>query len=368
MNDLVLNTLFLSLTVICIYWFAFFISLYFYKPYKSSSDSNEHLPVTIIIVCKNEAKNIAQTVTQILKQNYPTFELLVIDDFSTDNTLATLKSITDSRLTIISAIENHPGKKKALTQAIHEAQYELLLLTDADCLPSGTNWITSMVQVMQSNQQNQIVLGYSPMIKQKSWINRFARYETVLTAMQYFSYTLSGIPYMGVGRNLMYNKSLFLSTDGHKMHEHIASGDDDLFIRDAANKHNTAINLASESFVYTQAKQKISSFLKQKSRHISTASHYKPIHQIGLTIFALSQIVFYIALVIGLITGTITVIYGVLLLGIKWVVQIAFQYKWFIRLDASDLLPWFPLLDILMVKYYFILPVYKLFASPKRWK
>lgn len=367
MNNLVLNTLFVSLIVICIYWFAFFISLYFYKSSKTSKDASEQLPVSIIIVCKNEEENITKTVTQILKQDYPIYELLVIDDFSTDNTLSTLRKIKDSRLTIISAIENHPGKKKALTQVIHEAKYELLLLTDADCFPSGTNWITSMVQAMQSNQQNQIVLGYSPMTKQKSWINRFARYETVLTAMQYFSYALSGIPYMGVGRNLMYNKGLFMNTDGHAKHNHITSGDDDLFIRDAANKRNTTINFESESFMYTQSKQKISSFLKQKSRHISTASHYMAVHQICLAIFALSQMVFYIALIIGLISGAITFVFGALILGLKWIVQIAFQYKWFISLDARDLLPWFPILDILMVKYYFVLPVYKLFTTSNRW-
>lgn len=356
----------LSLSISLLYgiWFRYALNLY-NQP--KQPPQIRLLPVTVIITCKNEENNISTVVSQILSQDYPDFELIVIDDFSNDKTLENLHSFRDLKLIVLSADENIPGKKKALSQAIHAAKNELILLTDADCSITSKLWIQSMAMAMIASPQIEIVIGISPMSRNHNLVNLFSRFETILTAIQYSSYTLSGIPYMAVGRNLMYKKSLFHRIGGFQNHIDIASGDDDLLIQQGANKTNTVVNLESESFVYTTSKESITSFLRQKSRHITTAPHFKLIHKVLLFVFAFSQMFFYAGAITGVLTGIFALKSILFLLFIKWILQILLLYKWFEKLQSLDMLIFIPILDILLVKYYFILPIYKAFSTKKNW-
>lgn len=365
MGHFLIITLVTCLIVIVLFWYLFYKAFALIS--KNGHPILERFPAVSVIVCyKNAKEHLLTTVQSILDQQYPAFELIVIDDFSADGGAYTLSHINDSRLVLLSAEKNAPGKKYALTQAISYAKSELLLFTDADCFPASSEWIGSMVAAMIQTKGTEIVMGYGPMYKKAGWLNIFVRFETIMTALQYISYTIFKIPYMGVGRNLMYKKSLFILHNGFESHKNVASGDDDLMISKMATAKNTVVNLQPESFVYSNGKNSLPSFLNQKSRHITTSVYYKTMHKALLALFSLSQFAFYLLLVLLFILGNISAISLALLLFLKWSIQMISHRKALKLLDGTDLNWWFPLLDVGIMIYYMTLPIYSLFRR-KKW-
>ncbi len=361
----ILLVLWLLTGIIFIYW------VWFYLSFKHIIELNNERAInnpdiTIIICYKNAGEQIHKTIQAILGQDYGNFEVIVIDDFSTDNGPNSLKLIDDRRLRLLKARINKPGKKAALTEAIQVAKNEILLFTDADCVPASAEWVSSMVKKMVEKEGVDIVLGYGPMNRRKDWLNRFSRFETVFTAMQYFSYAISGMTYMGVGRNLMYRKSLFERVHGFERHQHLASGDDDLLISDGSKEDNVTICLNDTSFMYSNTKTTLFEFLNQKSRHISTSSRYSTLHKLLLGVFALSQIGFYITILLSISFGWVSWQALLIVTLLKWSFQMILQNHIFKKLEGSDLNRWFPLLDILLVVYYLVLPVYGILRK-KEW-
>ncbi len=218
----------ISALVLLYYYFVIFGKFAFYKPQPIHSQSFE--PVSIIIAARNEIDNLQKNLMTILEQDYPDFEVIVVNDCSWDGSQAWLEELkkTQPRLKISELIEQdkYPtGKKFALTIGIKAAKYNQLLFTDADCEPASNQWL----RYMQSNFTNnkQIVLGFSPYNKRKGFLNQFIRFETLITAQFYFALALRNNAFMGVGRNLAYTKELFFKHKGFATHQHILSGHDD---------------------------------------------------------------------------------------------------------------------------------------------
>ncbi len=308
--------------------------------------------VSIIVCAKNAGRLLPYTVKSILAQNYQDYELIVVNDFSTDDSFESLAHIKDPKLKIIQAKEDKSGKKMALTSGILAAKGPLLLMTDADCLPASTLWIESMVASMMEDDSHEIVIGYGPMKIASNWVNRFSRYETALTAMQYMSYAIMGKPYMGVGRNLMYKKSLWLATNGFESHKNIISGDDDLFVSQAATSINTKINLDPSSFVFSESKSTWKAFLRQKTRHISTSFYYTVFHKVSLALFSSIHILFWFLGLLFVLLGLISLLHFLIIILIKWSLQILLSRSLFTSLYIRDLLNFIPVLDIMLAFYY----------------
>lgn len=296
MFSLLLYILAVATFVQVFYYLFFYARILFYKKAAQSSSS----PAVSVIVCAhNELQNLQKLVPALLAQDYENFELILADDRSEDGTQEyfSLLAQKDPRFKIIRIIEAKEGvnfKKHALTTAIHEAGHEVLLLTDADCMPASPQWIREMTAPMQ--KEKAVVLGYSPYAYRKGWLNVLIRYETLYTAVQYFSFALAKMPYMGVGRNLLYKKSLFMQNKGFSSHITITGGDDDLFMREVANGNNTAICLEKNSHMISLPKEDYFSWLKQKRRHLSVGTLYNWKHKIALGIQILSHLLFYIGL------------------------------------------------------------------------
>jgi len=268
----------------------------FFALSKNKKTSNNNYPVSVIVCAKNESKNLKELVPLLLKQTHNNFEIVLINDCSTDNTLEIIKDFAtkDNRIKVVDVVENEQfwgSKKYALTLGIKAASNEYLLFTDADCRPNSNNWVNTMTRNFDKNKQ--IILGYSGYKKEKGLLNKLIRFETLLTAIQYFSYAKIGMPYMGVGRNLAYTKSAFFSVNGFINHMNIHSGDDDLFINEVAHKKNTDICFNANAFTTSNPKKTFKSWLHQKRRHISTAQHYKKHHKFLLGLFYISQILFW---------------------------------------------------------------------------
>lgn len=276
------------------YWF-FFSRLAFHKP-KPGNDTMQ--PVSVVIAAHNEAYNLEKNLPSILEQDYPDFEVIVVNDGSHDETDEVLMALSQRypKLKVVNVKQSvifFRSKKFPLSVGIKSAKNEILLLTDADCSPASNQWIRQMQ--MSYNSGTEIVLGYGPYEKRPGILNRLIRYDSFLIAVQYFSFALAGRPYMGVGRNLSYTKSLFYRNKGFINHYHISSGDDDLFIKSAATRTNMRICIHQDTKVFSEPKTTFASWITQKRRHFTTGKYYKTGIKYWLGSYAMSGVVYYLS-------------------------------------------------------------------------
>lgn len=319
------------------------------------------LPHSIVVCFKNAESFVDNIVPILLTQSSD--DIVLVDDFSDDGTLQKLKSYLSARVQVIETSIDRVGKKQAAHDGMSAARYDRILVTDADCMPKESVWSASMNAI-----DKRIVLGYSPMIKTSGMVNLFSRFETYMTGVQYLSYAVAGIPYMGVGRNMMIDKNLRSGNLQKIKGQNLASGDDDLTVNAIANGDNTGICISAESIVYTESATSLIGFINQKTRHISTSVHYKLIHQLLLGLFSLSQIVFYLLLLGGLFLGTIPVQVCLVAYGIKQCVQLMVHHRLIKKLHESILLHQHLLLDLLLFVYYLVMPFILLIRkNDNRW-
>jgi glycosyltransferase involved in cell wall biosynthesis len=265
---------------------------------KNTPGMNAEVPVSVIICARNEEENLAKNLALILEQEYPVFEVIVVNDCSEDDTEHVLVLLKEKyphlRSTIIRMTGSFVnGKKYAAVVGIKAAQYEWLLFTDADCRPETPHWITSMSRRFVDKKD--IVLGYGGYMAENTFLNKWIRYDTCFIALQYFAFAKAGIPYMGVGRNLAYRKSLFYAHNGFAAHAHIPSGDDDLFVNQAATGKNVAVENSPEAHTRSVPKKTFREWLRQKSRHVSTGKYYKRKHTFLLGLEPVSRILLWAA-------------------------------------------------------------------------
>lgn len=338
---------------------------------KAKKNNLKRIPISVIVCAKNEEENVSKFIPLLIQQDYPDFEIILIDDASSDNTLEVFeefeKNHSNVRLVKVQNNEAFWGNKKfALTLGIKAAKKEYLLFTDADCYPTSKDWIAEMSS--HFTMQKTIVLGYGAYEKvPNSFLNKLIRFETLLTAVQYFSWARLGFPYMGIGRNLAYKKEEFFNVNGFIDHMKIRSGDDDLFINQAANKKNTTVCYTPNSFTYSEPKTTFKEWFAQKRRHVSTASFYKPFDKIQLGLFFLTQI--------------FTLILPIILLAFQfqWIAVVslvAFRYlfSWISlgfgagKLNEKDVMIWFPILEIVLIFTQLNIFISNLFSKPVHWK
>jgi glycosyltransferase involved in cell wall biosynthesis len=328
------------------------------------------MPISVIISARNEAKNLKEYLPSILEQNYPDFEVVVINDCSFDTSELVLEEFCTiyPRLKVVTITEHDrfkTGKKFALTLGIKAAKNEHLLFTDADCLPASTDWITWMAANFNSSAQ--IVLGYSPYKKTSNFLNPFIRFETIKTAINYFSSAINGDPYMGIGRNMAYTKSLFFSSKGFASHMHILSGDDDLFVNENATSANTVIEIHPDSFTYTNAKTTLLGWYRQKKRHFGVGKVYKPAHRRMLSLDASSGFLFYTLLIVCLALNFETLwVLGVFIF--RLIFQLIVYRKLFTRLAGKDLLWYLPIFDMIYYIYLNLFGLTSYFVKNTKWK
>jgi len=364
--------------VFYLFSFVVFVQVIFYIVFfgkfaflKHKKESKKKIPISVIVCAKNEAENLKTFLPSIISQNYPTFEIILINDASKDTTLEIMESFTrkHSNIKIVNVknIEAFWGNKKyALTLGIKVAKYEYLLLTDADCKPVSNHWISEMSS--HFNKTKTIVLGYGSYQKiKKSFLNKLIRFETLLTAIHYFSFAEIGLPYMGVGRNLAYKKSEFFNANGFMSHMKIRSGDDDLFINQIATSNNTAICFSKDSFTKSKPETTFKNWFNQKRRHVSTAKHYKLKHKVLLALLYTAQLFFWILATILFITTfkwQIVLSLFVFCICIQYFV-VGFSAK---KLGEADTLLLLPFLELFLIIAQLTIFINNLISKPSHWK
>jgi cellulose synthase/poly-beta-1,6-N-acetylglucosamine synthase-like glycosyltransferase len=381
MIENLINTQFIPLLLLATLGLFILIQLLFYwllfnrlgakkvKPGKPGHD-NVQKPVSVVICAHNEYHNLKDNLPLILQQDYPIFEVLVVNHASDDDTPYLLRSLQEqySHLNVVTITEDlnfFTGKKFPLSIGIKSAKYDLVLLTDADCRPVSGNWISRMQSAFVPGRE--IVLGYSPYNRYRGFLNKLIRFDTMHIAIQYLTYAERGFPYMGVGRNLAYRKQLFYKHNGFIAHYRIRSGDDDLFINRVARGSNTAVMIHPDSYTLTEPCKTFGKWITQKRRHLSTGLLYKTRHRFLLGIYTLSSISVYLL--------------SILLVSLQWslipvlslfVLRLVSQYFVFSRgarrLNEVDLAPFVPVFELIIILLNLGLAIANLVKKPVRWK
>ena len=368
MLDALFYTFIATIAIQFVYYVIIFSKFAFAK---DENPSLKKIPISVIVCAKSEAENLSVLIPKLLAQEYPQFEIVLINDASSDDSLEIMESFKadHSNLKIVDVKSNEAfwgNKKYALTLGIKAASHNFLLFTDADCIPNSNHWIKSMSS--HFTNEKTIVIGYGAYKKHKSsFLNKLIRFETLLTAIQYFSYTKIGMPYMAVGRNLAYRKDTFYSVNGFMNHFKIKSGDDDLFVNEAATSKNTNICFSKDSFTTSEPKTTFKQWCNQKRRHVSTAKYYKPQHKFMLGLFYLSQLFFWLLAII-LLTLTFKPIIVVSLIVFRLLflyIIIGYSAK---KLNESDTILLLPFLEFFLVISQFSIFISNLISKPAHWK
>jgi len=363
---LLIFSVFAFITLIqLVYHWVFFSRIAFFRT--SNKTRSQTQPVSVIVCARDEAANLATNLPGILVQTYPTtHEVIVVNDNSVDESKYVIAELQKTFKNLQHVELKHeakgiPGKKYPLSIGIKEAKHEVLLLTDSDCVPASEFWIHKMQEAYTNGVE--VVLGYGAYHKKPGLLNKLIRFETFQSALQFLSFALAGLPYMGVGRNLSYKKGLFFQVKGFSSLNHIPSGDDDLFINKVATKKNTAIVIDPDAITLSEPKKKFGDWIKQKNRHYTTAKYYKPVHKFLLGLYSFSQFVFYPALAAALAFYDWRIVLGVFALRtISLYVVYTNALK---KLNETDLSGWLFFFDIWQFFYYLIFTP-ALLKKPKR--
>ncbi len=332
-----------------------------------SEETNE--PISVIICAKNEDDNLTEFLPKILTQNYSNFEVVIVNDCSFDNTENVIDEFSKifpnlKKANIKEDAYYKHGKKFAMLVGIKAATHNRLVFTDADCYPASQNWLSEMAKGFTVNKQ--IVLGYGAYEKNKGLLNKLIRFDTFIIAVHYLSAATKNKAYMGVGRNLAYTKELFFKKNGFKSHYHINSGDDDLFVNEAATTSNTNVCINAASVTLSKPKKTFKDWRIQKSRHLTTAPYYSFASKTKIAFNYFSQYFFYVAILL-LCFSLQTILIAPALLLLKMLIQWLILNKATKRLNESDLLAGSVIYELLLLIIYPIFHLSKLFYKPNKW-
>ncbi len=349
---------------------------YFLRYYPIGALKTHHLektdleePISLIICAKNEDENLTEFLPKVLTQDYPNFEVIVVNDCSYDNT----ETVIDEFIKIFPnlkkvTIQEDPyykhGKKFAVLVGIKAASYENLLFTDADCYPASSNWLREMASGFSVRKE--IVLGYGAYEKMPGFLNKLIRFDTFIIATQYLSAAVRKRPYMGVGRNLAYKKSLFYKNKGFSRHYHINSGDDDLFVNEAAGRENVNICVSKDAITYSKPKTSFKAWKLQKARHLTTSPFYKAATKTAIAWNYFTQYFFVLSLIPLFLSVNTAIIAGGLFL-----LKVFFQWfvtrKAAIKLNEPDLWLFSFFYELLLLLIYPIFHLAKITYKPNHW-
>ncbi len=328
------------------------------------------IPVSVIVCARDEIDNLRELIPLLLAQDYHHKEIVIVNDGSQDGSRAYLEFVRSKykALKVIHLVNKPrgiPGKKYPLARGIAAASHQILLLTDADCRPISAHWIREMTETF-SDPEVQFVLGFSPYKKMHGLLNAFIQYETLQTALLYMGAALAGKPYMAVGRNLAYRKSVFINGNGFKGHESVMGGDDDLFVQAHANGRNTGICMKPAAKIISYPKVSLKSYFKQKKRHLEVGKNYINSVKLLLGIVSFSQIVFWICMVYLLLMdhNYYLICGGFLIRAISLIIVVKY-FSFILQEKINPIL--FIILDFLYVFYYIIIGSSAIFSKVNRW-
>ena len=283
-------------------------------------------PLSVVICARNESENLRRNLPAILKQDYPDFEVIVINDGSTDESedlLSELEEEYPNSFTPDSA-RYISRKKLALTLGIKASKYDWLVFTEADCTPVSDKWLRRIAR--NFTPSTDIVLGYSGYERGKGWLHKRVSFDSLFTSLRYLGFALAGKPYMGIGRNLAYRKELFFKVKGFSTHLNMQRGEDDLFINQIANENNTRVETSPDSVIRMQPVERYKDWKEEKVSYMATARFYKGSQRWLLGLETATRLLFYVACLSGIVFG---------ILSFHWLAAGLVLLLWIVRYSAQ---------------------------------
>jgi glycosyltransferase involved in cell wall biosynthesis len=351
------------------YWWYYFRKVSLYR--NPGGTHTQKLPPVCIVICfKGLPEDVGNHLSAIADQQFPNKKIILVNDFSSENDVIYIQNFIEQSsckdITLIHATQDLPGKKHAVLDGVLASTTDYILFTDIDCVPSGTLWVQKMMEKAVAEDVD-VVLGYGPMKTPSTPIAWFSGFETVMTAMLYFGFHLAGETYMSVGRNWLVRKKSYLNALHHTKGQNLSSGDDDLLLQ-AMISQNSRITccLDADTFIYSAPKTNLLSFLRQKSRHISTSVAYPLSISVKLFVFSFSLTGFYVFSVLFMALGWVGWMEVLIVVMGKWALQMMIHHRGFLKLKARLWLPLYPLGEIVLALYYPVLGIFKLFDK-NRW-
>lgn len=365
---IILSSLALATLIQLLYYWLVYSKVAFFRQKNEFLRSDE--PVSVIVCARDEYYNLKENLPLLLTQDYSAFEVVVVNHGSEDDTHFLLRDLADEykNLKIVNVQQDlnfFTGKKFPLSIGIKSASHEVLLFTDADCKPRSNQWLRRMAA--NFTEGTEIVLGYGAYQKSNSFLNLLVRFDTLRIAMNYLGFARSAMPYMGVGRNMAYRKSLFYRQNGFISHYRIQSGDDDLFINKAAGKRNTRIEIRSEAHTVSMPKTSLSQWIRQKRRHLQTGGYYKTSHKFVLGLFAFTQVIFWAAAIALLVVWYQPwIVLGII--GLRLITQLFITGKVMRKLSEKGFLLLVPFFELFLMLVSPMLAIANFFNKPVKWR
>ena len=357
-----------------IYHWCVFSKLAFYKKKDRAKSDDQLEPVSVVVCARDSYEYLQDLIPVLLTQDYPDYEIVIVNDCSEDETEEWLKDI-ERREAKIKPVQLRQhlnffnGKKFPLSMGIKSAKNDLIVLTDVNCLPTNSQWLRSLVNSYGNNTE--VVIGYSPYMSKKGLFNQIMRFDAVQYAMQYLSAALNKHPYMGIGTNLSYRKDLFYRHKGFTSHYTTSVGDDDLFVNQVAKGKNTEVLIDAENAILTTPPHKFGMWAHIKSSRYSTIPQYGTRAKASSAIFTWSHFLFYASFIALMLMKpafalSIGAVYYIPILAFVFLLRYGSQMIIYHgatkRLGEKGLLPGLIIYDLL---FAFLTPILRLMGRMK---
>lgn len=313
-----------------IYYLGLYNKIYTHTQKENNADVNlKHPPLSVIIVAKDAANELKENLPFILEQDYPEFEVIVIYDSAADDCDDVLKLLEDKypnlyHTFIPDSARYISHKKLGITMGIKASRHDWLVFTESNCRPQSKRWLRQMAR--NFTPSTEIVLGYSNYEKASGWFNKKITFDTLLNSMRYLGMAISGHPYMGTGRNMAYRKSLYYKQKGFSSHLNLQRGEDDLFINETANEHNTRVETDPESLIRISIPKYKRIWREEKISYMATSRLFKGTARYLMGFETCSRLLFYITTIATITISTILhqwIIAGIALL--LWILRYVLQ-------------------------------------------
>ncbi|CAM1358629.1 Glycosyl transferase family 2 [Tenacibaculum sediminilitoris] len=359
---------FVVVTAIQVLYYLFFLT-FAYGQNKIKINTDVNIPVSVIVYVKNNADVLIDSIQNLTKQKYSSFEIVLVNNASSDNSLDIIETLQKKHSNIkVVNVENTEAfwgnKKYALTLGVKAATHEHLLFTEINSKALSKNWIHEIAS--NFSQENTIVIGYQKLKRKKnSFSNLLIRFNHLLRTIQSLSFVKFRNPYNATNHNFAYTKSVFFKVNGYINHLNTFIGEADLFLKDAATTNNTTYSIKLDSFVVSNKHLSFKEWFYSQKQTSILFSLYKLKPRFFLRLFTLTKLLFYLL-----------AIYTTIL---NWKLSLPFIISYFLiqyvvlgksasKLHEKNIILLLPFLDICLVLLQISIFISNQISKPTHWK
>ena len=300
-----------GLSLLCVIQFIYYVALYNRIHRRNVACRKEEihftsecLPLSVVICARNESENLLRNLPSVLEQDYPNFEVVVINDGSTDESTQVLSDLEEKYPHLYHSFTPESAryisrKKLALTLGIKASKHNWLVFTEANCQPVSNQWLRLMAR--NFTPRTEIVLGYNSYERGKGWRHRYIAFDSLFNSLRYLGFALAGRPYMGMGRNMAYRKELFFNKKGYSSHLNLQRGEDDLFINQIATPTNTRVETDSNAVIRMRAIERHKDWKEEKMSYLATSRCFKGFQRYLLGFETTTRLLFYATFIATLV-------------------------------------------------------------------